>query len=185
VDARAARHVVHLLIHHALIYAPVMRRAAVVTVVFFVAAPGVMAGLVPWWITGWDRPPVSFGVLDVLGLLLVAGGLAMVLDCFVRFVREGVGTPAPVAPTEFLVQGGLYRYVRNPMYVGVASMIGGQALVLRSTPLVWWWLAFLVAVVGFVKLYEEPTLREQFGASYDRYRSHVPGWLPRLRPWQG
>lgn len=162
-----------------------MRRAAVGTFVFFFAAPGVMAGLVPWWITRWDRPSLSFGVLDVLGILLVTGGLAMVLDCFVRFVREGVGTPAPVAPTEFLVQGGLYRHVRNPMYVGVASAILGQALVLRSTDLLWWLLVFLVAVVSFVKGYEEPALREQFGASYDRYRSHVPGWLPRLTPWRG
>ena len=162
-----------------------MRRAAVVTVVFLFAAPGVMAGLVPWWITGWDRPSVAGGVLDVLGVLLVATGLAMVLDCFVRFVREGVGTPAPVAPTEFLVQGGLYRYVRNPMYVGVASMIGGQALVLRSVDLLWWLLVFLAAVVAFVKGYEEPALRQQFGPSYDRYRSHVPGWLPRVTPSRG
>ena len=162
-----------------------MRRAAAGTVIFFFAAPGVMAGLVPWWVTGLDRPSVGFGVLDVLGLLLVAGGLAMVLDCFARFVREGVGTPAPVAPTEFLVQGGLYRHVRNPMYVGVAAVILGEALVLRSTDLLWWLLVFVIAVVGFVTAYEEPTLREQFGPSYDRYRDAVPGWLPRLTPWRG
>jgi protein-S-isoprenylcysteine O-methyltransferase Ste14 len=162
-----------------------MRRAAVGTVIFFVTAPGIMAGLVPWLITDWDRPAGSLGILDVVGGVLVVGGLAMVVECFVRFVREGVGTPAPVAPTEFLVQGGLYRHVRNPMYVGVASMILGQALLLRSTDLLWWWLVFLVAVVGFVKGYEEPTLREQFGASYDRYRAAVPGWWPRLTPWRG
>jgi len=162
-----------------------MRRAAVVTVVFFFAAPGVTAGLVPWWITGWDRPSGSFGVLDVVGVSLAVAGLAMVLDCFVRFVREGIGTPAPLAPTEFLVQGGLYRHVRNPMYVGVASVILGQALVLRSLPLVGWWLVFLAAVVGFAKGYQEPALRERFGASYDRYRDAVPGWWPRLTPWRG
>ena len=162
-----------------------MRRAAVGTVIFFFAAPGVMAALVPWLLTGWERPAVSWGVVDVLGLVLVVVGAAMVVACFARFVREGVGTPAPVAPTEFLVQGGLYRHVRNPMYVGVAAVILGQAALLRSTDLVWWSLIFLAAVVTFVKAYEEPTLREQFGASYDRYRSHVPGWLPRLSPWRG
>lgn len=162
-----------------------MRRAAVSTVVFFFAAPGLVAGLVPWWITGWDRPDQSVGVLDVLGVVLAIGGLAMVVDCFVRFVREGVGTPAPVAPTEFLVQGGLYRHVRNPMYVGVASVILGEALVLRSTDLLWWLVVFLTLVLGFVKGYEEPALRRQFGASYDRYRNAVPGWWPRLTPWRG
>ncbi|GAA4717355.1 isoprenylcysteine carboxylmethyltransferase family protein [Nocardioides conyzicola] len=162
-----------------------MRRAAVGTFVFLLAAPGVMAGLVPWWITGWARSSASYGVLDVVGVLLVGLGVAMVLDCFVRFVREGVGTPAPIAPTEFLVQGGLYRHVRNPMYVGVAAVILGQALVLRSTDLLWWLLVFLAAVVAFVKGYEEPALHEQFGASYDRYRAAVPGWLPRLTPWRG
>jgi protein-S-isoprenylcysteine O-methyltransferase Ste14 len=162
-----------------------MRRAAVSTVVFFFAAPGLVAGLVPWWITGWDRPDQSVGVLDALGVVLAIGGLVMVVDCFVRFVREGSGTPAPVAPTEFLVQGGLYRHVRNPMYVGVASGILGEALVLRSTDLLWWLVVFLALVVGFVKGYEEPALRRQFGASYDRYRNAVPGWWPRLTPWRG
>ena len=87
----------------------------------------------------------------------------MVLDCFARFVREGVGTPAPVAPTEFLVQGGLYRHLRNPMYVGVGSVILGEVLVLRSVDLLWWLLVFVAAVVGFVKGYEEPTLRGSSG----------------------
>jgi protein-S-isoprenylcysteine O-methyltransferase Ste14 len=162
-----------------------MRRAAVYTVIFFFAAPGLVAGLVPWWLTGFDRASVPFGALDVLGVALAAVGVVMVVDCFVRFVREGIGTPAPLAPTEFLVQGGLYRHLRNPMYVGVASVILGEAMELRSPALVWWWLVFLAAVVGFAVGYEEPTLRRQFGASYDRYREAVPGWWPRLTPWRG
>ena len=87
------------------------------TAVFFVVAPGTMAGLVPWLITGWADP--RGGVLGVLGVALVLGGLAVVVACFARFVTEGRGTPAPVAPTEQLVVGGIYRFVRNPMYVGV------------------------------------------------------------------
>ena len=106
-------------------------RAAVYTVVFFFLAPGANAVLVPWLLTGWDHP-ASFGALDVLGALLVAAGLAVVVACFARFVTEGHGTPAPTAPTDTLVVGGIYRHVRNPMYVGVAAMIGGQALLFRS-----------------------------------------------------
>ena len=148
-------------------------------------APGTTAGLVPWLITGWDRPDLALGVADVAGAALVAIGLLAVVACFVRFVTEGRGTPAPVAPTEQLVVGGLYRFVRNPMYVAVASMIGGQALLFRSAGVGVWLVAFLVTVVAFVKGYEEPRLTEQFGESYERYRRAVPGWWPRLTPYRG
>jgi protein-S-isoprenylcysteine O-methyltransferase Ste14 len=154
-------------------------------VVFFFVAPGTNAGLVPWWITGWERPDVGLGMLDVLGVSLVAVGLAAVIACFHRFVTEGSGTPAPVAPTESLVVGGLYRHVRNPMYLAVAAMIAGQALILRSTGVLWWLLVFMTAVWSFVRGYEEPALARQFGASYQRYRDAVPGWWPRLTPYLG
>ena len=86
-----------------------------------------------------------------------------VIACFVRFVAEGAGTPAPSAPTESLVVGGLYRHVRNPMYLAVASMIGGQALLFRSPGVGLWLLAFMAAVLAFVKGYEEPALARRFG----------------------
>ena len=162
-----------------------MNRAAVWTVVFFFVAPGTNAVLVPWLITGWDRPDVGTGVLDVLGICLLALGLAAVIACFSRFVTEGSGTPAPTAPTESLVVGGLYRHVRNPMYIAVAAMIGGQALVFRSTGVLWWLLIFMVAVWSFVRAYEEPELAKQFGPSYQRYREAVPGWWPRFTAYSG
>ena len=162
-----------------------MLRSALFTVVFFVLAPGANAGLVPWLITGWDRPDTDLGVIDVAGATLLALGLLAVVACFVRFVTEGRGTPAPLAPTEQLVVGGLYRFVRNPMYVAVASVIAGQALLFRSAGVAVWLVAFLVAVVAFVKGYEEPRLAEQFGESYERYRRAVPGWWPRLTPYRG
>jgi protein-S-isoprenylcysteine O-methyltransferase Ste14 len=161
-----------------------MLRAAVFTVVFFVLAPGATAGLVPWLVTGWDRPDGDLGAADVAGAALLALGLLAVVACFVRFVTEGRGTPAPLAPTEQLVVGGLYRFVRNPMYVAVASMIGGQALIFRSGWVGAWLVAFLVAVVSFVKGYEEPRLAQQFGESYELYRRAVPGWWPRLTPYR-
>lgn len=156
-----------------------MSRPAILTALFYLAAPGTTAGVVPWLITRWDQPDV--GVQGVAGIVLVVLGAAVVVACFVRFVTEGRGTPAPPAPTEELVVGGLYRHVRNPMYVGVAAAIAGQALLFSSVGVAIWLVAFLVVVVSFVTTYEEPKLREQFGPSYDRYRDEVPGWWPRLR----
>jgi protein-S-isoprenylcysteine O-methyltransferase Ste14 len=152
-------------------------------VLFFFAAPGVMAGLVPWLITQYDDPGTTVAVVS--GSLLVAVGLAALVACFVRFVREGRGTPAPVAPTRDLVVGGLYRWVRNPMYLAVAAIILGQAVIFASAGLLVWLAIFGVAVVTFVTAYEEPTLRETYGDSYDAYRAAVPGWWPRLTPWRG
>jgi protein-S-isoprenylcysteine O-methyltransferase Ste14 len=100
----------------------------------------------------------------------------------VRFVVEGLGTPAPVAPTEHLVVGGLYRYVRNPMYVAVASTIVGQALLLGQLVLLPYAALFLAVTATFVRLHEEPALRRRYGAQYDAYRRAVPGWWPRLSP---
>ena len=98
---------------------------------------------------------------------------------------EGLGTPAPVAPTERLVVGGLYRYVRNPMYLAVAATIVGQALLLGRPILLLYAGAFAVTVAAFVHWYEEPTLRRQFGDDYERYRHAVPAWWPRRTPWHG
>ena len=91
-----------------------------------------MAGLVPWWLTGWEvETPLPFWApLRVVGVALIVLGALALLWSFLRFALEGVGTPAPVAPTERLVVGGLYRYVRNPMYVAVTATIVGQALLL-------------------------------------------------------
>jgi protein-S-isoprenylcysteine O-methyltransferase Ste14 len=117
--------------------------------------------------------------------VLIAGGVAALVHAFARFVIEGVGTPAPAYPTERLVVGGLYRYVRNPMYLSVGATILGQALLLGQAVLVAYAGAFAVAVAAFVHGYEQPTLAHRFGAQYEAYRSAVPAWLPRLRSWNG
>ena len=160
-----------------------MRRAALGSAAFFLVAPCVVAGLVPWLITRWDAGDVWVPA-RVAGLALATAGAAALIHSFARFVIEGVGTPAPVAPTERLVVGGLYRYVRNPMYVALEAAILGQALAFGSWPLVVWALVVFAAVGSFVRLYEEPALAEQFGASYAEYKAAVPGWLPRLTPWR-
>ena len=156
-------------------------RAAAGTLAFFVLAPGVVAGLVPWLLTRWEAadPPWWTPVRAVGAVLLVAGA-AVLVHAFVRFVREGVGTPAPVAPTSHLVVGGLYRYVRNPMYLAVAATILGQALVLGRPVLLLYAVAVTLACAGFVRWYEEPALARRFGAEYEAYRRTVPGWWPRL-----
>src|SRR5215470_17733765 len=123
-----------------------MRRpvAAAGSAMFFAVAPGVVAGLVPWWLTGWQMrgPLVHLAALRIAGLILLVLGAVELIKAFVRFVAEGRGTPAPVAPTERLVIGGLYRYVRNPMYLSVVATITGQALVLDRPGL----LAYAAAV---------------------------------------
>lgn len=160
-------------------------RAAAGSLAFLFVAPGVVAGLVPWLITRWEVDDELASLpLQVLGGLLIAAGVAVLLHAFARFVVEGIGTPAPVAPTERLVVGGLYRYVRNPMYVAVASTIIGQALVLGRPVLLAYAALFMATVAAFVHLYEEPTLTRQFGDDYTRYRRAVPAWRPRLSPWQ-
>jgi len=139
---------------------------------------------VPWWLTGWHQGQPTFAAVRAVGVLLLAAGVAVVVGAFVRFVVEGAGTPAPVAPPEQLVVGGLYRYVRNPMYLAVTACIVGQALLLSSPLLLAYAAAFLAVCAAFVKWYEEPVLRRRFGTQYDAYRRGVPGWLPRLRPWR-
>lgn len=139
--------------------------AAAGSAVFFGLAPGVIAGLIPWWLT--RRQPHDLGKygvpIRILGAVLIIAGTIVLLQAFGRFVREGLGTPAPVAPPEHLVVGGLYRYVRNPMYVAVVTTIVGQALALGRFDLLWYAAAVFAAVALFVHGYEEPTLSRQFG----------------------
>ena len=157
--------------------------AALGSALFLIAAPGVIAGVIPWAITGWRMEDSLFWGSRALGGAMIAAGAAFLLHAFARFAIEGLGTPAPIAPTERLVVGGIYRHVRNPMYLAVGSIIAGQALLLGQTELLGYLLAFAALCLGFVHLYEEPTLQRQHGAEYDAYRHAVPRWIPRLRPW--
>lgn len=154
---------------------------------FFAAAPGVVVGVVPWTLTGWQ---VRAGALRwpparAAGALVLVMCLAVLLSAFVRFVREGAGTPAPAAPTERLVVGGLYRHVRNPMYVAVVGAVLGQALLLAQPVLVLYSGAVGAATAAFVHWHEEPVLARRYGGQYQAYRSAVPAWRPLLRPWRG
>jgi len=151
---------------------------------FFVVAPAMLAGVIPWLITHWEfRPPfLAAEATRLAGLAFIIAGVPGLLDSFARFALQGLGTPAPIAPPRNLVVSGLYRYVRNPIYVAVVAVILGQAVLFADWHLLGYgaliWLFFHIVVIA----YEEPTLRESFGAEYESYRANVPRWLPRLTP---
>ena len=160
-------------------------RAWIGTIVFLLLAPGVVAGLIPWLISGWrwhDWRGAAWIVVPAAWTAITIG-VAFLLHAFALFALHR-GTPAPVAPTETLVVTGVYRFVRNPMYLAVLTTILGQALLFGSWWLVLYALTVLAAVVAFVKGYEEPTLTRTYGEQYLEYRRNVPGWRPRLTPWR-
>ncbi len=119
-----------------------------------------------------------------LGVALLAVAVLVLIRNFVRFVVEGRGTPSPVMQTERLIVGGDYRFVRNPMYLGVIGAILGQAMIFGSFALVLYAFAVWAAMATFVRWYEEPLLQNLYGDEYERYRHGVRAWVPRLRPWQ-
>ncbi|HTV15579.1 MAG TPA: isoprenylcysteine carboxylmethyltransferase family protein [Acidobacteriaceae bacterium] len=170
-----------------------MRRtsAAFFSTAFFFLAPGFVAGLVPFWINGWrwsapvwEPQPVRRWA-QAIGAAMIALGLIALVECFARFVHKGHGTPAPPMPTDTLVVSGLYRYVRNPMYLGVFAMSAGQGLLFGNAGTLVYAACVWVVFTVFVQVYEEPTLRRTYGTEYFLYCTHVRRWWPRLRPWLG
>jgi len=165
------------------------RRALAVlgSALFFMLAPANVAGLVPWWISRWrfQTPVAGWLPLRVIGAVLVVAGALVLFDSFARFAIKGLGTPAPVFPTRHLVITGLYRYVRNPMYVAVVAVIAGQGLVFGNLRVLVYgalvWLGFHL----FVTVYEEPALRATFGPEYENFCRSVSRWIPRTSPWRG
>lgn len=151
---------------------------------FTVAFP---CGVAVWIPLAWiatDRGALALGPARWTGLPFLALGAAVYLRCVLDFARA-LGTPAPVDPPRELVVRGLYRFVRNPMYLGVLSATLGLALLLASGRLLLYGLSVFALFNAFVLLHEEPALARGFGEAYHRYRAAVPRWLPRLRPWDG
>ncbi|HJS43875.1 MAG TPA: isoprenylcysteine carboxylmethyltransferase family protein [Gemmatimonadales bacterium] len=156
-------------------------RSLLWTIVF----PGFFGVFVPWRYFGVSQVRIDLtNPLHLIGLLFVAIGAALLAACIWEFARRGRGTLSPVDPPKELVVHGLYRYVRNPMYLSVSTMVLGQALLAHSSALVIYWAFFFAMANLFVLLYEEPTLRRQFGESYERYAREVGRWMPRLRKAQ-
>jgi protein-S-isoprenylcysteine O-methyltransferase Ste14 len=158
--------------------------AALGTLLFVLLVPGNVIGVVPYLLSGWRTAPPFLGVIATrwLGAALIGLGLPLFADFALRFVREGRGTPAPIAPTAVLVVGGPYRFTRNPGYVAVLALVVGQALLFGSHAVLLYAAALAIGFHLFVILNEEPTLRKRYGGQYDRYCATVPRWLPRLTP---
>jgi protein-S-isoprenylcysteine O-methyltransferase Ste14 len=154
-----------------------------VTLAFIICGPpGLIAVYLPARITRWRVPQQVWG-WRLLAAVLIAIGLLPLGESIVRFVTAGRGTLAPMQPTERLVVSGFYRHVRNPMYVGVLTLIAGQTMLFESKDL-WEYLGWVaVGFHVFVLAYEEPALRKRYGESYAAFCHNVPRWLPRLRPW--
>ena len=153
------------------------------TILFTIFVPGTVAVYVPIRLLGGLSWPVP-GPLSWLGGVVLVVGAAIYFRCAWEFAVRGLGTPAPIAPTKFLVVTALHRYMRNPMYIGVLLVLLGEAALFRKRALLEYAAFFYAAVYLFVLLYEEPTLRRQFGASYEEYCRTVPRWIPRFRARQ-
>ena len=143
------------------------------------ALPGFFAGYVPWRYFGLAHVRLSLrNPLHLLGVVCVGLGCGLLVACIWEFARRGRGTLAPVDPPRQLVVQGLYRYVRNPMYLSVTTIVLGEWLLTRSAGLLTFWVVWFAVVNLFVIGYEEPALRHQFGAAYDDYSRAVPRWIP-------
>jgi protein-S-isoprenylcysteine O-methyltransferase Ste14 len=152
------------------------------TLVFTVLVPGTVALYVPRGILLRERAgPLPLGAARFLGIPLIAAGAAVYLWCAWDFATAGRGTPAPIDPPKELVARGLYRFVRNPMYVGIALVLLGEALLFSSAALLLYAAVVFLFFNLFVFFYEEPALERKFGEAYERYRASIPRWIPRIR----
>jgi protein-S-isoprenylcysteine O-methyltransferase Ste14 len=168
-----------MIFYHTIVDSPML---AVRSLVFALLLPGTAVVLIPRWIVarsghGANQSPS----VQLVGLPAIFIGGSILVWCIWDFARKGRGTVAPVDPPTQLVVHGLYRYVRNPMYVGALLAILGQAAFFRSSNLLWYASAFFVWVHLFVVFYEEPALRRRFGSAYEDYCLTVPRWVPKSR----
>jgi protein-S-isoprenylcysteine O-methyltransferase Ste14 len=155
---------------------------AVRSLLWTILLPGFFAGYMPWRYFGLNRAGLNlFSPTGAIGFLFIGLGILLLAACVLEFARSGRGTLSPLDPPRHLVVGGLYRYVRNPMYLSVTVIVLGEALAARSLALAVYWAIWFLGANLFVVAYEEPKLRRQFGASYDEYSRQVRRWIPRFR----
>jgi protein-S-isoprenylcysteine O-methyltransferase Ste14 len=153
---------------------------ALKTLIFTIVVPGTVVGIVPWLLLQSSgeavMPSISIWLIGLLPLLV---GEVLYFWCAGAFTFTGHGTPAPIDAPIFLVREGPYQWVRNPMYHAVLYILIGEAILFHSLLLAGYVLLVGIVVHLFVVFYEEPTLRSQFGESYEAYLRTVPRWLPR------
>ena len=154
---------------------------AIKSILFFILAPGTVAGFIPLALLRTGSQ-VQTGFLAYLAVPLWLIGIGMLVWCFWDFVQKGKGTPAPIEPPKELVVSGLYNHVRNPMYVGVFLINAGHFLCFGYWSLLIYKIVYFFIQHLFVILYEEPHLKNTFGAAYEAYCQRVPRWIPRIKP---
>jgi protein-S-isoprenylcysteine O-methyltransferase Ste14 len=158
---------------------------AIISILFIVVGgPGILLVYLPYRFTNFRIPANEPRWQLLLACVLIAAGLAPLLESAARFVRVGKGTLVPTNATQHLVVSGLYRYVRNPMYVGVATCLAAEAVLFRSADLAIELALSLIGIQLFVCFYEEPTLTKRYGLEYAEYKRNVSRWLLRLTPWK-
>jgi protein-S-isoprenylcysteine O-methyltransferase Ste14 len=153
---------------------------ALKSLLFLIVAPGMVAGYIPLALLR-NGPQIETGLFAYLAFPLWAIGGIILLWSFWNFLNEGHGTPAPLDPPKELVAVGFYRYVRNPMYVGIFLILLGHFLWFKFIWLIIYLVLAFLIVHLFVTLYEEPTLKKKFGTAYENYLAKVPRWIPRFR----
>ncbi len=156
------------------------KMTALKTILFMLLVPGLLVGVLPIWLVHSDPALLSFGGFRWLAIPLWVGGAAVMLWCAWAFTVRGEGTPSPTDSPKKLVVSGLYRYVRNPIYLGVLAVFAGYVLWHPSPAILLCPLIVAISSHLFVTLYEEPHLRKTFGAEYDEYFKAVPRWIPRF-----
>ena len=146
--------------------------------IFTALQPGLVAGVIPYYILDGEITPQTPWTLHTYGgLVLISLGLIIMFRCVLQFVWEGKGTLSPIDPTRRLVVRGLYRYSRNPMYVGVMLILIGEAIVIQSSAL-WIYLAIIFSAFNlFILIHEEPRLKRDFGQEYRLYCKKVRRWI--------
>jgi protein-S-isoprenylcysteine O-methyltransferase Ste14 len=147
---------------------------------FTILQPGLVSGLFPYLILGSRVKEIlqnDFTLPQYFGSIIFFAGLIIMLECIVRFALEGRGTLSPADPTQILVVKGLYRYSRNPMYLGVVSMLIGEAVFFEAGRFWYYVVGIALAFNLFILLVEEPRLKRDFGAEYEEYCRKVRRWL--------
>jgi protein-S-isoprenylcysteine O-methyltransferase Ste14 len=150
------------------------------SLLFLILAPGIVAGYIPLALLR-NGSQLETGIVAYLAFPLWLIGAVIVLWSFWNFLIQGRGTPAPIDPPKEMVATGFYRYVRNPMYVGVLAIIMGHFLWFGYWNLLIYAAIVFIAFHAFVMYYEEPTLKRKFGAPYEDYLRKVPRWIPKFK----
>lgn len=150
------------------------------TLIFTILAPGTVAGVIPYFLISSFGPHFSLGMFRFLGVPLMILGVIGYLWCAFDFAHRGRGTPAPIDPPKNLIVVGLYRWVRNPMYVSVGFLLIGEFLTFGNVAVLLFMLVMWFIFNLFILLYEEPTLRQLFGEDYSEYCRKVGRWVPKI-----